>query len=60
MYNHNDEEKESIPSNDQPRPGNPLEDIQNDRGRPVDVPGGGGKHPGQKPWSDPNPKKPVK
>ncbi len=62
MYNHNDEEKESIPGNDHPpRPRHPMEDIQNDKGKPVDIPrGGGAKHPGQQPWTDRDPKKPVK
>ena len=61
MFNHNDEEKESIPGNDQPPiPPNPREDIQDDRRSPVNVPGGGAKHPGQQPWTDRDPKKPVK
>lgn len=60
MYSYDEEEKEVIPANDRPRPGHPLEDIQNDRGKkPVNIPSGSGHH-GQKPWTDRDPKKPVK
>ena len=61
MHNHDDEEKESIPGNDlPPLPRHPMEDIQNDGGKkPVNIPSGSGHH-GQKPWTDRDPKKPVK
>lgn len=58
MYNHNDEEKEPNPGNDlPPLPRNPREDIQNDRGRPVDVPDI--VKPGHQPGTIPDPKKPA-
>lgn len=58
MFNHNDEEKESIPGNDLPTlPRSPREDIRHDRGRPGDVPDV--VKPGNEPGTIPDPRKPA-